>query len=111
MSKKQLENPLINGLDEIMGTSETNLPSEKSAVRHQGTRGPKAGFKRVDVRRKVVSATLPVNIDQWLREKAEVSQKSVSQVIADCVAVCMDDFKKSVLVEFKDTYCKESMNK
>ena len=46
MSKKQLENPLINGLDEIMGTSETNLPSEKSAVRHQGTRGPKAGFKQ-----------------------------------------------------------------
>ena len=94
MSKKQLENPLINGLDEIMGTSETNLPSEKSAVRHQGTRGPKAGFKRVDVRRKVVSATLPVNIDQWLREKAEVSQKSVSQVLADCVSVCMGDFKQ-----------------
>ena len=65
MSKKQLENPLINGLDEIMGTSETNLPSEKSAVRHQGTRGPKAGFKRVDVRRKVVSATLPVT-SAWM---------------------------------------------
>ncbi len=104
MSKKQLENPLINGLDEIMGTSETNLPSEKSAVRHQGARGPKAGFKRVDVRRKVVSATLPADIDQWLRDKAEVSQKSVSQVIADCVAVCMGDFKKIDLADFRGSY-------
>ena len=104
MSKKQVDNPLIGELDDIMGTSNKPIIDKKSADKPQGTRGPKAGFKRVDVRRKVVSATLPADIDQWLRDKAEVSQKSVSQVIADCVAVCMGDFKKIDLADFRGNY-------
>lgn len=104
MSKKQVENALIDGLDEIMGTSAKPSFYKNSAEKQQGTRGPKAGFKRVEMRRKVVSATLPADIDQWLRDKAEVSHKSVSQVLADCVSVCMGDFKKIDLADFREEY-------